>query len=541
MRFCSVGLRLMCGLFAAFLMSCTQLPMKHFNIQDEWLRRVPQTSAASALSPDWRHGPFMQIYVRGYQDSNGDGHGDLRGLIRRLDYLQSLGVKGLWLMPIMESQDKDHGYAVTHYRAIDPDYGTMDDFDALIREAHHRGMGVILDYLINHSATDHPLFERASMDRHSPFRDWYVWSDRKPLGWKIYNQDPWYEMDTGFYFAGFGHQMPDFNLRNPDVVAWHEDNLRFWLNRGVDGFRFDAAGNLIENGPDKWELQPENHVLMKRLRDVVHAYDHRFVVCEAPGGPQAFAGQDSCGHSFAFAQQANIIGAAAGDEDSISDAAHYFLTAPQGMATFLSNHDHFAGDRPFDQLEGQMSELRLAAAMYLLMPGTPFIYYGEEIGMAGAKNLMGDHRLRTPMSWTGDPLAAGFSEVAPFRAQSANAQRHHVQLQESQPGSLLNHYRQLIALRNSQPALMKGSYEHVSVRGTTLVFHRRWAGEHLVVMFNYSRKPAEVPVDHLPPQAQLRLLGGPVQTASDRVVREGKVMMRLPAQTFGVWAVDVSR
>jgi glycosidase len=229
----------------------------------------------------------MEIYVRGYKDSDGDGKGDLQGLISKLDYLQDLGVKGIWLMPVTDSADKDHGYAVKNYRSIETDYGTSADFEQLLAQAHARGIGVIMDYVINHSSSEHPLFKNAA----SSARPFYVWEASKPTGWRIYGADPWYSIvnTTGYYFAGFGSGMPDFNLTNTAAVSFHHDNLRFWLNKGVDGMRFDAVGNLVENGAGAWEVQPQNHTVMRDVQQLVQSYNQRYLVCEAPAASQAFA------------------------------------------------------------------------------------------------------------------------------------------------------------------------------------------------------------------------------------------------------------
>ncbi|HSM98427.1 MAG TPA: alpha-amylase family glycosyl hydrolase, partial [Gallionella sp.] len=227
----------------------------------------------SGLAPDWpQRAVFMEILVRAYQDSNGDGVGDIPGLIQRLDYLKTLGINALWLLPVYPSADHDHGYAVTNYRDIDPEFGSLADFDRLLKEAHRRGIAIILDYVINHSADSHPLFQSANTDPRSPWRDWYVWSANKPEGWTTYGGDPWHAGRSGFYYGAFSPQMPDFNFRNPAVLDFHLNNLKFWLNRGVDGFRFDAVGALVENGPLAWENQPENHLIMTRIHALLDQY-----------------------------------------------------------------------------------------------------------------------------------------------------------------------------------------------------------------------------------------------------------------------------
>ncbi|CAG0966331.1 partial alpha-amylase, partial [Gammaproteobacteria bacterium] len=176
---------------------------------------VAMADPGSTLPADWAKGVFMEIYVRGYKDSDGDGIGDLKGLTQSLDYLKDLGVSGIWLMPVNTSQDHDHGYAVTDYRGIETQYGSLADFDELLAQAHARGIGVIIDYVMNHSAAQHPAFVNARAATDNPYRDWYVWQASRPSGWSIYGNDPWHPGGTGYYFAGFWDQMPDFNLLNP--------------------------------------------------------------------------------------------------------------------------------------------------------------------------------------------------------------------------------------------------------------------------------------------------------------------------------------
>ena len=498
---------------------------------------VAMVDPGSTLPADWHHGAFMEIYVRGYQDSDGDGVGDLRGLTQRLDYLQKLGVRGLWLMPIFKSQDQDHGYAVADYRAIEPEYGTLADFDELLRQAHARGMGVILDYVMNHSAADHPAFEASRSKRTGPYRDWYVWADPAPQGWNIYGKNPWYGDDFGAYFAGFSDQMPEFNLRNPRVLQWHHDNLRFWLNRGVDGFRFDAVGNLVENGPLAWEGQDENHHLMAGVQALVKGYANRYIVCEAPGDPLAFGSEKSCGASFAFGHNNRLVGAALGNPSDIEKVANFFRTAPQGMASFASNHDAFAGQRLMDRMQGNEAQYRLAAATYLLQPGTPFIYYGEEIGMAGGAGLGGDHKLRTPMSWSATAPFAGFSSSEPFRKLSANFKSHNAEQQETSADSLLQFYRALIALRNQHPSLLKGSYQSVAVDGWGMSFQRVLKDEVSLVVINYADKTARVPVADIPKGARLQQLW-PLVPGAKPAALDKKNTLAMPPTSVAVFALE---
>ncbi|MBB3194259.1 alpha-amylase family glycosyl hydrolase [Roseateles terrae] len=464
------------------------------------LSPVPARMQPSPLPDGWEHGAFMEIFVRGYQDSDGDGIGDLRGLIRRLDYLQALGVKGLWLMPIQASADHDHGYATVDYRRIEPQYGTLEDFDTLIREAHRRGIGVVMDYILNHSARQHPLFTAAQSKPDSPWRDWFVWSDA-PLkdlqAWTIFDQTPWHLPEgartRSRYFATFGQDMPDFNMRNPAVVRYHEDSLRFWLNRGLDGYRLDAVPHLIENNARDWNDQPESRVLTGAFTRLIKSYPRRHVVCEATAEPTVYAQPEICGSAFAFGLERAIITAAKGDheasEAAVAKVASWFTQAPLSMATMLSNHDIFAGQRAWDQFGGDERRYRLAAATYLLLPGTPFIYYGEEIGQAGLTELPGDQPLRAPMSWTAE---GGFTRGQPFRPLSPNRASHNAQAQEADPASLLHFYRAMLALRNGQPSLARGSYEAPVAQGQVLAFQREWQGERTLVAINYGETAARL-------------------------------------------------
>lgn len=495
---------------------------------------VTPRDPGSSLPVDWRNGVFMQIFVRSYQDSNGDGIGDLKGLISRLDYLKTLGVSGIWLMPIHPSQDRDHGYAVKNYREIATEYGALADLDELLTQAHMRGIGVILDYVINHSAATHPAFVNSKSSVSNDFRDWYVWQSSAPSGWSIYGANPWYSTSNGAYFAGFWDQMPDFNLKSSNVISWHQDNLRFWLNRGVDGFRFDAVGNLVENGANAWENQPENHSVMAGVQAVVSGYQKRFMVCEAPALPQRYAMSDSCGRSFAFDYHNSLVSAIEGNVNDVSTLANYWLTAPDGMAGFASNHDSFAGQRLADQLNSDPDRMRLVAATYLLQSRSPFIYYGEEIGMKGASNLYGDPKLRTPMSWTSNVTHAGFSTVQPYRSLSANSVSVNVSTQDGDLTSLLNFYRDVIALRQSLPSLQKGIYSNPQANGDLMAFHRTFGNERAVVVFNYASSPQSLSVSGLSANSVLERKwphsGGDVSANSSGVAN-----ISLPTKSFAVF------
>jgi alpha-amylase len=486
-------------------------------------RSVAVGDRNSPLTAGWDRGVFMEIFVRAWKDSDGDGIGDLKGLTQTLDYMKVLGVRGIWLMPITSSADHDHGYHTTDFRAIAPEYGTLADFDELIRQAHRRGIGVIMDYVVNHSAVEHPFFQSALKGPESPFRDWYVWADEAPQGWDIWGKNPWYHTASepwafkgpvkdlpapppdarGFYFGTFNPTIPDFNLRNPAVVAFHEDSLRFWLNRGLDGFRLDAVPHLIENGARDWNDQPESRALTKRLQDLIKSYDRRAVVCEATADPQAYGDPQVCGGAFAFGYVQHIARAARGDPESAKQVAEYYRQARPTMATFVSNHDAFAGRRLWDQVDGDERQYKLAAATYLLQPGTPYIYYGEEIGQAGVPGLEGDLPLRSPMSWSADRPGGGFTKGRPFRPLAPNLASHNAERQRRDPGSIFNFYKSMIGLRNSLPSIAQGSYEQSFAQGLVVGWQRSLGHERTVVVINYGNQVAPVAINALGRGARL--------------------------------------
>lgn len=459
------------------------------------LSPVAVASPESPLPPDWyQRAVFMEIYIRGYQDSDGDGFGDFRGLTSRLDYLADLGIGGIWLMPMTESWDNDHGYAVADYRAVESNYGTREDFLAFLDAAHERGIGVIVDYVMNHSARQNPLFQdsyRSVGDK----RDWYVWRPNNP-GWRNWGGTPsWHSGLSGYHYYGvFWEEMPDFNLRNEEVLRFHEDNLRYWLNAGVDGFRFDAVGTFVENGPDAWESQEENHVILGRMREVIHAYDSRFLICEEPAQPQRAAQRDSCGGAFAFGLNYDLVGSAR--EGALRpEVARYLNEAPiEQMGIILANHDSFAGDRLIAQFDGDEARYKLAAATQLLLPGIPFVYYGEEIGLGRSRGQSGDWAIRAPMSWTGDDDNAGFTTGRPFRALADNVRTHNVAAQESDPSSLLRFYRDMIALRTARGSLSLGDFRAIvstgGSEGQVFAFVRTYGTELSLVIVNYGDEAA---------------------------------------------------
>jgi glycosidase len=431
------------------------------------------------------------------------------------------------------------------YRNIEPDYGTLADFDAFIAQAHARGIGVIVDYVLNHSASLHPLFVQARSSADNPYRNWFIWVDKAPTGWMIMDHNPWRTTPEGTYFTQFSNTMPDFNFNNPKAIEFHQDSMRFWLNRGVDGFRFDAVPHLIETGPNAWYGLPESHALMNDVRKMVTDYEKRYIVCEATGDMLHWAQPDSCGAAFAFGHQYNLVKAARGDRKAIRAVADYFKTAPDTMATMISNHDIFAGKRLWDQVHGNLAQYKLAAATYLLQPGTPFIYYGEEIGMAGVDapkgELADDKTLRTPMSWTADRKTGGFTSGGlttskPFRPISPNVALQNAASQIDDPTSLLAYYKTMIALRNTRPSIAQGNYEGVVVSDDAIAFQRKLGEETTLVVINYGAGRTQVKVDGLPANASLQ----PAYPAGSKALAadaNGKSGISIGAQSVMVFAV----
>jgi maltose alpha-D-glucosyltransferase/alpha-amylase len=450
----------------------------------------------SALPARWNEtAAFMEIFIRSYKDSNGDGIGDLQGLTSKLDYLQSLGVTGLWLMPIGPSADRDHGYAQIDYRSINPDYGTMQDFETLLREAHKRGIGIIIDYVVNHSAVTNPLFIDASASASSPYRDWYVFSETNPK-WKTFNHSPWHKVKSGsgYYYGIFDPLMPDWNLRNPRVVAYLQDTMRFWLNKGVDGFRFDAVTMLIEDGPGSFFNNPKNPGIVAQLTDVLKAYDNRYVICEASMKPEMYA--KVCQHAFAF-----------GTQDAIRDSVIKGLVQEPLIAQLrsslrdlmpltLQTHDSYVGDRLVNQfgLNG-MGNYRVAAAIAILASPTPFSYYGEEIAMSN-NGTGNDPGLRAPMSWTGDTRTAGFTTGTPYRDVAINVGQFNVDHETGDPESMLEFYRALYQVRKAHPVLATGEFRLLS-RGNepTLAFSRTSPDDRAIVIVNVSKTEQPVSLE----------------------------------------------
>ncbi len=506
---------------------------------------VKPVAVKSALSKGWnRDAAFMEIFVRSYQDSDSDGIGDFKGLTSRLDYLKSLGVTGIWLMPVMPSADHDHGYAVNDYRAIDPDYGTMQDFETFVAEAHKRGIGVILDFVCNHSGSGNAIFRSAAASKTSPYRDWYVFSDQNP-GWYnpnmrgvsgAYYNDPWMLADKavpggqGYFYGVFSRQMPDWNLKNPKVVTYLQDTMRFWMNKGVDGFRLDAVTMLIEDGPTSYFNNPANPGIVGQLRKTVDEYDNRYMICEVSEGQALFT--KVC-NAFAYGVQGAIIDSTRKGAVDAKLIAQLQNPDRAVMPLALQSHDSYVGDRLIDQfgVNGE-AEYRLAAAISILVSDTPFSYYGEEIGMSNG-GTFDDPGLRSPMSWDSSRPAAGFSTKVPYRRPAINFASMNVAAEAKDPRSLLSAYKVLYNVRREHPVLGLGAFTLVSKAGDpALVFTRRSADDEAVVMINLSTAPQTLIAPVTAAALYQALDGGKGAPAT---VTNGQLTVTVPAQTTYVF------
>ena len=458
-------------------------------------------TAPGGVAPWWRDRTFYEVFVRSFADSDGDGIGDLRGLIDKLDYLNDgdpsttdLGVTALWLMPVTRSPSY-HGYDVTDYKAIEQDYGTADDFRALMTAAHARGIDVVVDLVLNHTSVDHPWFQDAQTPG-SAHDAWYVWSTgAKPPFAGPSGNAVWHRNGDRWYYGYFDESMPDLNLRNPEVTAALDDVARFWLDDlGVDGFRLDAARHLIEDGKTLANT-PETFAWLAAFRDRVHVDKPDALVLGEDWDPTVISSryvrEGSLDMDFEF-DFADAIGGSIRSHDAGSyRAAEREIQdgyPPAGFGTFLSNHDQ---NRILTQLAGDVPAAKLAATLLFTSPGVPFVYYGEEIGMTGAKP---DERIRTPMRWDATPDTAGFSDAAPWEPLSEDPAATNVAGESADPASLLSTYRDLIALRSANPALAHGDWTPVDGDDRSINAYLREAdGQTVLVVANLGDSPIDRP------------------------------------------------
>ena len=499
------------------------------------------TICDASRAPWWQGAVIYQIYPRSFLDSNGDGIGDLPGILSRLDYLVSLGIDALWLSPIFSSPQADFGYDVSDYRAIDPRFGSMDDFRALLDAAHERGLRLILDLVLNHTSVDHPWFRESRSSRDNPKADWYLWADGRPghppNNWLSYFGGSAWEWDQArgqYYLHLFAREQPDLNWRNPEVERALFDVARFWLELGVDGFRLDVVNFLCKDAlwrdePSRrrqrspveyrnWygvfrRDRPETLLVVERLRRLADEYAGRVIIGEVStdyGVPQYLEyskpGRLHLVFNFAFKNTPHYDVHAFHDGVARVEEIYGELAWP---CYVLGNHDTARLITRFGEGQADVRRARVLAAMLLTLRGTAVLYQGDEIGMVQAElpcerivdpkglNLWpldpGRDGCRTPVQWDGS-AHAGFSSVEPWLPVHENCDRVNVAAAERDPGSLLHWHRQLIALRRASPALRLGDFDWLRLESAeVMAFERRLGSERKLVLLNFA--DARVAID----------------------------------------------
>lgn len=440
-----------------------------------------------------------EIFVRSFFDSDGDGIGDLNGLTQKLDYIndgdrrsgdgRDLGARCVWLMPVAESPSY-HGYDVTDYYRVERDYGTNDDFKRFVAAAHRRGIHVLVDLVLNHASSQHPYFQAALRDTTSPYRRWFRFSPTKPAQKGPWGQEVWHRSPVRdeYYYGLFWGGMPDLNYETPAVREEARRIARFWIREmGVDGFRLDAVRYLVEEGDSLLNTRGTHDVLREFGAYVRRIAPYSFTVGEVTDSLGALLSYypDQLDSYFAFDQADAIVNAVrSGSARGLLEGfMRLQATLPAGRwSTFLRNHDQ---TRTMTELKGDVAGARLAATLLLTLPGVPFVYYGEEIGMTGDKP---DERLRTPMQWT--PTHAGFTTGTPWEPLQPDSLTVNVAAEDGDPRSLLDLYRRLIHLRGANEALASGVLVPIGTSDETVVaFFRRDTSETVLVVANLGDTP----------------------------------------------------
>jgi maltose alpha-D-glucosyltransferase/alpha-amylase len=481
---------------------------------------------------------IYEVHIRAFHDSNADGHGDIPGLIEKLPYLQDLGVDCLWLLPHYPSPLRDDGYDIADYYAIHPDYGTLADFQRLVEAAHQRDIRILTELVVNHTSDQHPWFQESRRDPKSPKRDWYVWSDTddKYKGTRIIFTDTersnwtWDPVAKQYFWHRFFSHQPDLNYDNPEVQEAMLDVMRFWLNMGVDGFRCDAVPYLFEREGTNCENLPETHAFLKRLRKTIDAeYPNKMLLAEAnqwPADVRVYFGDGDEFHmGFHFPVMPRLFMALRKeDRTPIVEILQQTPDIPDNCqwAIFLRNHDELTLEMVTDEdrdymyreyamdprmrinlgirrrlaplMDNGRRRIELMHSLLFTLPGTPVMYYGDEIGM-GDNIYLGDRNgVRTPMQWTSD-RNAGFSRAdyarlyAPVIADPVYGyQSINVEVQERVKTSLLHWVKRMIKVRQRYPAFALGKLRFVNPENRrVLAFTREWQGQTFLIICNLSR------------------------------------------------------
>ena len=512
---------------------------------------IPQTTETFTIEPAadlpwWRTAVFYEIFVRSFYDSSGDGIGDFNGLTQKLDYLNDgdpdthddLGITAIWLMPIHPSPSY-HGYDVVNYYAVNPEYGSMADFKDFLDQAHQRGIKVIIDLVLNHTSNQHPFFVDAKTSETSSFHDWYLWSsESKGAGW--------YPLIVGgkelSYYAYFCDCMPDLNYANPEVTAQMEQVVKFWLEKiGVDGFRIDAAKHLIENGDASIVNSPETHTWFKQFYSAYKSVaPQAYAVGEVANSDAKLTSTWANGELdqiFNFEMASGMLNSVNGEAASGVKSAVAFTQADNpdwNFGTFLTNHDQ---TRVMNVLGGKTDKAKTAAFMLLTHPGTPFIYYGEEIGMTGQKP---DEDIRRPMQWNPEENA-GFTTGAAWEEVHADTYLINVQDEQGDADLLLKTYQSLISLRQAHPALSTGAYSPLDTSNRGIyAFVRQTTQETLLVVVNLTGKDvSDYTIRGIIPGTpdgvyELKTLHGEAP-GLDLTIQDGKLEDSTPAASLGAY------
>jgi glycosidase len=492
-----------------------------------------------ATAPDWRDGGVCyEVFVRSFQDGDGDGIGDLDGLIRRLDYINDgdtdtrsdLGARCIWLMPFFPSPSY-HGYDITDYYRVAPVYGTNDDFIRLIEEAHRRGIAVIIDMVMNHTSSEHPWFRDAALNPDSPYRDYYRWS-REPGPNNEWGDNNWRRSPVRdeYFYGFFWNTMPDLNWESPAVRDEMKRVAAFWLNdMGADGLRLDAIRHLMESDDGRAANVPRTHDMLREYASHVRTIaPDAFTIGEVFDSTRALLPYypDQLESYFAFEVADAILEAVVtGSGASLLDAVTRLQSSvpDHRWAPFLRNHDQ---PRTLTVLEGDTERAKLAASLLLTLPGIPFVYYGEEIGMTGDKP---DLRIRTPMQWS-HSHAVGFTDGLPWEPLRPDSLIANVETQDGDPLSLLTLYRELIHLRAAEPSLAAGDFVPIEALADNVVAYLRRTETHAALVI---ANLGEMPLSRVrlssgggalaPGEYRAEVLWGDARPARLRVASDGSI------------------
>ncbi|WP_424767049.1 alpha-amylase family glycosyl hydrolase [Paenibacillus sp. sgz302251] len=441
---------------------------------------------------------YYEIFVRSFYDTDGDGIGDLNGVTAKLDYLQQLGIGGIWLMPINASPSY-HGYDTTDYYSINPEYGTMDDLKRLLEEAHKRDIKIIMDLVVNHSSSEHPWFKEALADPNSPYRSWYSFAaaDEKVPADGAVDGNPWHVKGSDKYLGIFWGGMPDLNFDEPKVREEMIKIGQFWLEQGLDGFRLDAAKHIygdFKSTVNTPEIQAANKKWWQEFRAGMNEVNpDAYLIGEVWDSLTVIAPyfDQALNSAFHFDLADRLLSAASGEQDpdlafSLGRAHGVYEQSSGGTfvdAPFLSNHDQ---DRVMSVLNGNVDHAKMAAALLLTLPGTPYLYYGEEIGMKGTKP---DEYIREPMLWYSDPSGGEGQTTWERSRHNVEAGPVSVEAQLEEDLSLLSHYRELITWRNEEAALRDGAIAEFKLEPSNSklsIFVRVTEKERVLVVHNLS-------------------------------------------------------